>query len=89
MLTYRQQSSRLTEWDHLANERRRPRATDPRVGTRACRRDRGLKVAAYDNQVQVDSVDTIDVSGYSNTVTYHSGSPKITQSGYDITVKQG
>jgi hypothetical protein len=48
-----------------------------------------LKVAAYDNQVQVDSVDTIDVSGYSNTVTYHSGSPKITQSGYDITVKQG
>ena len=48
-----------------------------------------LKVAAYDNQVQVDSVDTIDVSGYSNTVTYHWGSPKIVQSGYDITVKQG
>jgi hypothetical protein len=29
-------------------------------------------------------------TGYSNTVTYHSGSPKVTQSGYDdIVVKQG
>jgi uncharacterized protein (DUF2345 family) len=48
-----------------------------------------LKVSAYNNQVQVDSVDTVNVSGYSNAVTYHSGSPKITKSGYDITVKQG
>jgi hypothetical protein len=39
--------------------------------------------------VQVDSADTVDVSVYSNTVTYHSGSPKVTQSGYDIFVKQG
>lgn len=48
-----------------------------------------LKVSAYDNQLHVDSIDTVDVSGYSNRVTYHSGSPKITQSGYDIVVKQG
>ena len=49
----------------------------------------GLTVSAYNNQVQVDSADTVDVLGYSNTVTYHSGSPKVTQSGYDIVVKQG
>jgi len=48
-----------------------------------------IQVSAYDNQLQVDSVDTVDVSGYGDTVTYHSGSPKVTQSGYDITVKQG
>jgi hypothetical protein len=35
------------------------------------------------------SADTINVAGYSNTVSYQSGSPKVTQSGYDITVKQG
>ena len=45
-----------------------------------------LTVSAYDNQVQID---TVEVSGYSNTVTCHSGSPKVTQSGYDIVVKQG
>lgn len=48
-----------------------------------------VKVAAYDNQVQIDTADTIDVSGFGNTVTYHSGSPKITKSGNGITVKQG
>jgi hypothetical protein len=48
-----------------------------------------LKVSAYDNRVHVDSADTVDVSGYRNAVTYHSGSPKVTQSGYDIVVKQG
>ena len=40
-------------------------------------------------QVQIDTADTIDVSGFGNTVTYHSGSPKITKSGNDITVKRG
>jgi uncharacterized protein (DUF2345 family) len=48
-----------------------------------------LTISMYNNQVQVDTADKIDVSGYSNVVTYHSGSPKITQTGYDITVKQG
>jgi hypothetical protein len=28
-------------------------------------------------------------TGYSDTVTYHSGSPKVIQSGYEIVVKQG
>jgi hypothetical protein len=48
-----------------------------------------IKVSMYDNQLQVDSVDTVDISGYNDSVTYHSGSPKVTQSGYGITVKQG
>ena len=28
-------------------------------------------------------------TSYSDTVSYHSGSPKVTQSGYDLVVKQG
>lgn len=60
-----------------------------------------LTVSNYGNRVQADSIDIIminnygdkffrhDVSGDSNTATYHSGSTKITQSGYDISVKQG
>jgi hypothetical protein len=31
----------------------------------------------------------INVSGYNNTITYHSGTPKITDSGYSNTVQQG
>ena len=49
----------------------------------------GTPLGEWLRKNEVDSVDTVDVSGNSNTVTYHSGSPKITQSGYDITVKQG
>jgi Protein of unknown function (DUF3060) len=38
----------------------------------------------------VDSADSIDVSGYNNnTVTYHSGVPKITDSGYSNPIQQG
>ncbi len=48
-----------------------------------------LTVSAYDNLVRVDSADTINVAGYNNTVTYHSGSPKITQSGSGIAVTRG
>ena len=48
-----------------------------------------VAVSLYNNQVRVESADTINVSGYSNTVTYRSGTPKVSQSGYDITVKQG
>jgi Protein of unknown function (DUF3060) len=48
-----------------------------------------LNISAYDNQLQIDSVDTVDVSGYSNNVTYHSGSPKVTRSGDGTVVKQG
>jgi hypothetical protein len=49
----------------------------------------GLNVSLYNNQVHVESADTINIWGYSNTVTYRSGAPKVTQSGYDITVRQG
>lgn len=48
-----------------------------------------LAISSYDNKVTVDSVDTIAVSGYNNTVSYHSGAPKITNSGYDNNIRQG
>jgi hypothetical protein len=40
------------------------------------------------NHVTVDGADSIDVSGDWNTVTYHSGSPRITNT-TDNTVQQG
>jgi Protein of unknown function (DUF3060) len=48
-----------------------------------------LTIPSYDNKVSIDSVDSINVSGYNNTVTYHSGAPKITDSGYSNTIHQG
>ena len=30
------------------------------------------------NKVSVDSADTVDIGGIHNVVTYHSGSPKVT-----------
>ena len=48
-----------------------------------------LDVSLYNNQVRLESAESINISGYSNTVTYHSGAPQVTQSGYDITVRQG
>jgi hypothetical protein len=48
-----------------------------------------LTISSYDNKVTVDSVDTINVSGYNNTVTYHSGAPKITDLGYSNTFQRG
>jgi Protein of unknown function (DUF3060) len=48
-----------------------------------------LTISSYDNKVTVDSVDGINVSGYNNTVTYHSGAPKIADSGYSNTIQQG
>ncbi len=47
-----------------------------------------LAISSYDNNVTVGSVDVINVSGYSNTVTYHSGQPKITDSGRDNNIIQ-
>ncbi|HSS23103.1 MAG TPA: DUF3060 domain-containing protein [Mycobacterium sp.] len=47
-----------------------------------------LNIFSYDNKVTVDSADTINISGYNNTVTYHSGAPKITDSGYSNTIHQ-
>ncbi len=48
-----------------------------------------LTITSYDNKVTLDSADSINVSGYNNTVTYHSGAPKITNSGYSNTIQQG
>lgn len=40
------------------------------------------------HHVTIDSADSIDVDGIHNVVTYHSGSPKVTNSGQN-TVRQG
>jgi hypothetical protein len=40
-----------------------------------------LTISNYDNKVTVDSVDSINISGYNNVVTYHSGAPTIANSG--------
>jgi hypothetical protein len=48
-----------------------------------------VALKSYNNQVTVDSVDSINVSGYNNIVTYHSGAPKITDSGSNNVIQQG
>ncbi|MEB3982500.1 DUF3060 domain-containing protein [Mycobacterium sp. 663a-19] len=48
-----------------------------------------LTITSYDNKVIIDSADAINVSGYNNDVTYHSGKPKIADSGYSNTIHQG
>jgi hypothetical protein len=48
-----------------------------------------LAISSYQNKVTVDSVDNITVSGYNNDVTYHSGTPKVTDSGYSNNIHQG
>jgi hypothetical protein len=41
------------------------------------------------NKVSVDSADTVDIDGIHNVVTYHSGSPKVTNRNGLNTVSQG
>jgi hypothetical protein len=48
-----------------------------------------LAISSYHNNVTVDSVDTINVSGYDNVVAYHSGTPKITDSGNNNNIQRG
>jgi hypothetical protein len=48
-----------------------------------------LAISSYNNKVTVDSVDNVIVSGYNNNVTYHSGAPKVTDSGYSNNIQQG
>jgi hypothetical protein len=48
-----------------------------------------LVISSYNNNVTVDSVDSINVSGYGNVVTYHTGKPKVTDSGYSNNIRQG
>jgi len=48
-----------------------------------------LTVSGMTNSVTVDAVDTIEASGLNNQVTFHSGSPQITNSGDGNVVHQG
>jgi hypothetical protein len=48
-----------------------------------------VSVSGVQNSITVDAVDTIDASGFNNTVTYHTGSPKISKSGEGNVVQQG
>ncbi|MCV7028421.1 DUF3060 domain-containing protein [Mycobacterium sherrisii] len=48
-----------------------------------------LTVSGMKNVITIDSVDTIEASGMSNRVTFHSGAPAISNSGLDNQVAQG
>jgi Protein of unknown function (DUF3060) len=48
-----------------------------------------LHVSGVQNSVTVDAVDSVDVSGFNNQITYHSGSPSIEKSGDGNVVQQG
>ncbi|MCV7091828.1 DUF3060 domain-containing protein [Mycobacterium interjectum] len=48
-----------------------------------------LTVSGVQNAITVDAVDSIDASGFSNKITYHSGNPKISNSGGSNEVQQG
>ncbi len=48
-----------------------------------------LSVSGVQNSITVDAVDTIDASGFNNKVTYHSGTPKISNAGDSNVVQQG
>jgi hypothetical protein len=50
---------------------------------------KSLTVSGVQNKVTVDSVDTIEASGFNNQITYHSGSPDIEKSGDGNIVGQG
>ena len=48
-----------------------------------------LTVSGVQNAITVDVVDAIDASGFNNKVTYHSGTPKISNAGDSNVVQQG
>jgi hypothetical protein len=48
-----------------------------------------VTVSGIQNQIVVDAADMIQASGSGNHVTYHSGSPKIGNSGFDNVVQKG
>jgi Protein of unknown function (DUF3060) len=48
-----------------------------------------LNVSGVQNSVTVDAVDTVEVSGFNNQITYHTGSPSIDKSGDGNVVQQG
>jgi hypothetical protein len=48
-----------------------------------------LSVSGVQNIITVDAVDSIEASGFSNQITYHTGSPGIDKSGEGNVVQQG
>jgi hypothetical protein len=48
-----------------------------------------ISVSGVQNAITVDSVDTVEASGFNNKVTYHSGTPKVSNSGGSNVVQQG
>ncbi|ORA07532.1 DUF3060 domain-containing protein [Mycobacterium arosiense] len=48
-----------------------------------------LSVSGVQNTITVEAVDSIEASGFDNKVTYHSGAPKISNSGGSNVVGQG
>ena len=48
-----------------------------------------LVVSGNDTRVTIDSADVIEAGGIDTVATYHSGTPKITKSGINVTVQQG
>jgi hypothetical protein len=48
-----------------------------------------LTVSGVQNEITVDAVDSIEASGFNNKVTYHSGTPKVGNSGGSNVVQQG
>jgi hypothetical protein len=48
-----------------------------------------LHVSGVQNVVTVDTADTIEVSGFTNQVTYHTGAPSIDKSGDGNVVQRG
>jgi Protein of unknown function (DUF3060) len=48
-----------------------------------------LDVSGVQNSITVDTVDSIEVSGFNNQITYHTGSPTIENAGDQNVVHQG
>ncbi len=48
-----------------------------------------VSVSGVQNSITVDAVDDIDAAGFNNKVTYHSGTPKISNPGDSNVVEQG
>ncbi|MBW0013686.1 DUF3060 domain-containing protein [Mycobacterium sp.] len=48
-----------------------------------------LTVSGVQNSITVDAADSIDASGFNNKITYHTGTPKISNSGGSNVVQRG
>jgi Protein of unknown function (DUF3060) len=48
-----------------------------------------LDVNGTNHHITVDKADSIDANGIDNVIIYHSGEPKISKNGIDVTIKHG